>query len=144
MDSNSESDEEIFKIEKDSVLSNDLAHRVNENFIEHDAVDSLLSVLKKHGHPSLPCTARTLLGTIKNVTTEQKSAMAYIYLGLDKKQLQSYYFSVSLEQQYELSELSISFNIDGLPLFKRQTLPFGLYYAKFTTNLFKFFLLLLL
>lgn len=117
MDSDSESDEEILKIEKDSVLSNDLAHWVNENFIEHNAVDSLLSVLKKHGHPSLPCTARTLLGTIKNVTTEQKSGMEYIYLGLEK-QLQSYYFSLSLEQQYELSELSISFNIDGLPLFK--------------------------
>ena len=39
---------------------------MNENFIEHNAADSLLSDLKKkHGYSSLPGTARTLLETIK-------------------------------------------------------------------------------
>ncbi|VDI56277.1 Hypothetical predicted protein [Mytilus galloprovincialis] len=72
-----DSDEEDF--EKDTILANDLAQWVNENSIEHNAVDALLGVLKKHGHSSLPLTARTLLGTMKNVTTEIKSGMEYIF-----------------------------------------------------------------
>ena len=85
MDTDSESDEEILKIEKDSVLSNDLAHWVNENFIEHNAVDSLLSVLKKHGHPSLPCTARTLLGTIKKCDYRTEIGNGIYLFGFRKK-----------------------------------------------------------
>ena len=33
---------------------------------------------QKHGHSSLPYTTRTQLGTMKNVTTEMKSALEYI------------------------------------------------------------------
>ncbi|XP_071156899.1 uncharacterized protein [Mytilus edulis] len=54
---------------------------------------------------------------MKNVTTEIKSGMEYIFFGI-VKQLQSCYSSLSEEKQSELSEVSLSFNIDGLPLFK--------------------------
>ena len=68
-----------------NLLANDLSQWVNAHSIDHNAADSLLGVLRKHGHSYLHMTARTLMGTAKTVETEIKSGMQYIYFEIEKQ-----------------------------------------------------------
>lgn len=61
------------------MLSDRLAQWINQFQIKHNAVDSLLNILRENGHPELPKTARTLLATCDRVDWEVKSGMKYIY-----------------------------------------------------------------
>lgn len=99
------------------MLAQDLSQWVNSHCIDHNATDSLLGLLRKHGHSNLPMTARTLLGTPKNVPTEMKSGMQYIYFGVEK-QLLSHLELYPEETLRDVATFDISLNIDGLPLFK--------------------------
>ncbi len=63
------------------MLSDRLAQWTNQFQIKHNAVDSLLNILRENGHPELPKTARTLLATCDRVDWEVKSEMKYIYMG---------------------------------------------------------------
>ncbi len=85
----------------------------NECQVKHNAVDKLLKLLKRHGHPELPSTARALLGTLRQVPVELKSGMEYIYLGLAAG-ITKYLASVT----EDATVLHISLNVDGLPLFR--------------------------
>lgn len=89
----------------------------NQFQIKHNAVDSLLNILRENGHPELPKTARTLLATCDRVDWEVKSGMKYIYMGCKEQLIQhlKMYPSSVLGQ---MGELDISLNIDGLPIFK--------------------------
>ena len=97
-------------------LENELAVWVNDYQVKHNAVDSLLQVLQRHGHSELPSTARTLLGSATEVITEIRSGMDYIYFGA-KTEILKHIKSYPLDYRNKLENLEISLNIDGLPLF---------------------------
>lgn len=85
--------------------------------IAHNAIDDLLKELKNHGHPELPSTARTLLQTPRSVKTVTKSGMECVHFNLREslsRQLQHYPRDIT----EGITTLEISFNIDGLPIFK--------------------------
>lgn len=70
--------------ERNSCVRNDLVSWINKHQIKHNAADDLLKILKAHGNNTLPLSARTLLKTDKNVLTEEKSGMSYVYLGIEE------------------------------------------------------------
>ncbi|KAI2645646.1 hypothetical protein H4Q32_029608 [Labeo rohita] len=65
-------------------IARDIASWSMENGIAHNAIDSLLKLLKKHGTKDLPSCSRTLLDTPKAVNIQQKSGMEYFYFGVEK------------------------------------------------------------
>lgn len=97
----------------DEHLERALVSWVNSYGVNHNAVDGLMKILKRHGHPDLPSSSRGLLGTMRSVPTEVKSGMDYVYLGLApgiKKNLDAF--------RPDVNTINLSLNIDGLPLFK--------------------------
>ena len=77
---------------------------MNNFQVKHNALDNLLTILKSK-------TART-------ITVQSKSGMEYLYFALSEeimKNVARYPCSVT----DNLNALELSFNIDGLPLFKR-------------------------
>ena len=66
----------------DESLQVELASWANEFPVKHNTMNGLLALLKKNGHPNLPSSARTLLGTTRSVSVQVKSGMDYIYLPL--------------------------------------------------------------
>ncbi len=70
------------------MLSDRLAQWTNQFQIKHNAVDSLLNILRENGHTELPKTARTLLATCGRVDWEVKSGMKYIYMGCKEQLIQ--------------------------------------------------------
>ncbi len=113
VDSDVQSNEEV----EDNSLQDELITWINAFQIKHNAVDSLLKVLKGHGHPELPKTARTLLRTARNVEIQMKSGMEYVCFPLRAeilKQLRRYP-QAAIEG---IETLELSLNVDGLPLFK--------------------------
>ena len=88
----------------------------HKNEIKQNAIDGLLKILQEFGH-NVPSTARTLLKTPRTVETEERSGMQYSYLDLRKvllKNIELYKKCGNLEG----NDLHLSFNIDGLPIFK--------------------------
>ena len=77
----------------------------------------MLKLLRAHGNNTLPLSARTLLKTDRNVKTEEKSGMSYIYLGL-KKSLIIHFEKYPPETKQKTRNIEVSLNIDGLPLFR--------------------------
>ncbi len=102
-------------------FSDSLAKWTSEFQIKHNAVDSLLMILRKNGHRELPKTARTLLETCDSVNLQVKSGMQYIYLDC-KEQLLKHLKMYPHSFLSKLRELDISLNVDGLPLFKSSSL----------------------
>ena len=101
----------------DAGLAADLASWMNQFSIHQNTGDSLLKILRKHGHQDLPLCCKTLLTADRHVSTLEKSGMEYVYLGL----IQEFSNHVS-KYTNEVREkdfcLEISLNIDGLPLFR--------------------------
>ncbi len=85
--------------------------------VKHNAVDHLLKVLQQHGHTDLPSTARTLLKTPRHVATIQKSGMEYFHYPLHQKLLE-HLDKYPVEELQDHDTIDLSFNVDGLPLFK--------------------------
>jgi len=88
-----------------------------KHLIKHNAIDDLLKGLKQNGHSDLPSTARTLLKTPRIVKSVVKSGMECVHFNLREslhEQLQRY----PREIMEGVSTLELSFNIDGLPIFK--------------------------
>ena len=101
----------------EDLLAEDLAKWANNFRVKHNALDDLPTILKSAGHPNLPSSARTLLRTARTITVQSKSGMEYLYFPLSeeiKKNVARYPCSVT----ENLNALELSFNIDGLPLFK--------------------------
>ena len=74
-------------------------------------------MLRQNGHSHPLKTARTLLKTVIHVDTKNVSGMDYVNLGLEKQILKSINKYTS-DMRREIEQLELSFNVDGLPLFK--------------------------
>ncbi|CAB4005638.1 Hypothetical predicted protein [Paramuricea clavata] len=101
----------------DDALGDDLAKWANDFQVKQNATDSLLKILKDSGYPNLPSSAHTLLNTTRNVPLQNKSGMQYIYFPFARELVKNLnrYPSVITDA---IDTLELSFNIDGLPLFK--------------------------
>ncbi|KAJ8016323.1 hypothetical protein DPEC_G00006000 [Dallia pectoralis] len=111
------SDSDLDFIFAGTSLAADLAAWTSEFQVKHNAVDALLKLLKKHGHPQLPSTACTLMRTAREVKTVEKSGMDYLHYPLKEKLVETLdRYPVQLVT--DLDTLELSFNVDGLPLFK--------------------------
>ena len=113
--STSESDDSDDDFESD--LRADLIEWVNGYQIKHNAVDSLLKILKKSGHDQLPGSTRSLIKTARYVPLAEKSGMQYIYFPV-KEELMRQFLRYPTMTKESVTALEISLNIDGLPLFK--------------------------
>ena len=65
--------------DEDSAVASIFREQLKEWAIDfgekHNAVDALLKVLKRNGHPELPSTARTLLESTNEVDVETESGL---------------------------------------------------------------------
>lgn len=105
------------KMEPEQSLTEKLREWVNQYNIKHNAVDSLLSIWREQGYTDLPKTARTLMRTKNDFEMKDISGVSYTYLGL-RKQLKANVLRYPKAALEHLSDLEISLNIDGLPLFR--------------------------
>ena len=85
--------------------------------MKHNAVDELLKLLQRSGHPQLPSTARTLLKTPRAIESSELSGMQYIYFEL-KEQLLAAFRKYPQNIQENTQHIELSLNVDGLPLHK--------------------------
>lgn len=84
--------------------------------VPHNAVDSLLKILTPLC-PSLPKDSRTLLKTPINIEVTTLDTGEMVYMGI-LSQIQKQLKLNIVPSNSEDREIKISFNIDGLPLFK--------------------------
>ena len=83
--------------------------------IKHNAADALLKILRDQGHEDLPSTAKTLLKT-KRIESQMVSGVECVNFGV-MEQL------ITCLNRYpcdviDITEIEVSLNVDGLPLFK--------------------------
>lgn len=135
----SDSEYESENVEKPS-LCEDLTTWVNQNNISHNATDQLLKILKGHGLDQLPSTARSLLKTKRNVEVITKAGMEYFYFGLERG-LVNNLEKIQSNELENVSEIVVSFNIDGLPLFKSTRTSLwpilcGMYFESYSVQVF--------
>ena len=105
-------------------LFDGLAKWASDFQIKQNALDSLLKLLKQIGHHNLPCSARTLLNTARDIPVQQKFGMQYIYFPL-ATQLLKYLKGYPTNKILATESIEISLNIDGLPLFKSSQSSLG-------------------
>ena len=77
----------------DGFLEDRLRCWPNDFQIKQNALDSLLKILKKSGHPTLPTlpsSARTLMKTARVVQIQQKSGMEYKYFPIARQLLKHF------------------------------------------------------
>ena len=98
-------------------LKESLAQWSTYEGVTHRQVDTLLKLLSRQGIDGLPLTTRTLLGTNTKVTSELRSGMDYIFLGV-RVQLQQHLQAYPRDILANINEVQLSLNLDGLPLFK--------------------------
>lgn len=98
-------------------LHNDLASWATATNQTHKAINDLLHVLRSHGH-TLPKDARTLLDTPQGVPIENKCNGQYIYYGIER------YLLEHLAKETLPGQVALSFNVDGVPLFKSSKMCF--------------------
>ena len=117
LDVSEASDSEVDSEVGDDLLTDKLAKWANNFQVKHNAVDSLLKILQESGHPNLPSSTRTLLNTARKVPVQIKSGMQYIYFPFANELIKnlSRYPNASTA---DLDTIELSFNVDGLPLFK--------------------------
>ena len=111
------SDSEIEDIQREDIsFRKEIIAWANTYQIKHNAIDSLLKLLRKNGHHELPASAKTLLKTVRDIMLDTKSDMQYTFFGVESeivKNLDKY----PQEIKDNIDFLDISLNVDGLPLF---------------------------
>lgn len=103
-----------------SSLRNDLKYWAIDNNITHSAIDNLLLILKKHCKDiSVPLHSRTLLNTNREVveTTAIGNTGHYWHNGLKRN-------IIEIAKIFDDENIILSFNIDGLPIYKSSTKAF--------------------
>ncbi|KAK9687290.1 hypothetical protein QE152_g36557 [Popillia japonica] len=92
---------------------------ISNTSVPHSAITELLHILSPY-HPELPLDCRTLLKTPTQISTKQLDNGSYCHFGL------SNYLKCSFlpNSQFESDTIKISFNIDGLPLFRSSNIQF--------------------
>ncbi|KAB0790497.1 hypothetical protein PPYR_15104 [Photinus pyralis] len=85
----------------------------------HASVTSLLHILHSY-HPELPLTAKALLKTPRRLHTKPLGRGEFYYMGIAK----SVKCVLSSFQQIVHTQIEISFNIDGLPIFNSSSQQF--------------------
>lgn len=99
-----------------------LRQRLIEWIIEYRiakrAVNALLSILISNGEHSLPRDYRTLLSTPTNVKITPVAGGSLWYNGIKRS------LNVLFENLEENLDISLTFNIDGLPLYKSSKMNF--------------------
>ena len=108
--SSEESDIEHRKIHD---FKHELAEWALSGNIAQNSVTKLLGILRKH-NMDVPAQATTLLRTPRNVNVQRKSGGDYIYIGLEK----GIRNSLSSVPADTMQVIELSFNIDGLPVYK--------------------------
>lgn len=93
----------------------DLSKWATQSGCSRSSLNDLLTVLRKHGL-RVPRDSRTLLQTPRSVNTLQKCGGDYLYLGIESGILKV--VSTHPEQFSDANEISLTFNVDGVPLFK--------------------------
>lgn len=117
----SSDDEAVLNFASQDNLKNFLQQWALTHQIPHLALSALLVFLNANGHPELPTTARTLLSTPRNLTSEIMSGMEVVQFGL-RRGLDAQLSKYPETMIQKLDTLEISLNIDGLPLFKSSKL----------------------
>lgn len=115
--SRTSTDSESDDSDVDCKLTIGLKQWIDKYDVKLNAVDGLLKLLKENGHSELPACARTLIGSSDPIQVVTKSGMEYYYFGL-KTQISNYLKFVPKLKLNSLTHIEISFNVDGLPLFK--------------------------
>lgn len=101
-----------------SLLTSDLCQCVIEHNVPRTFVNRLLKVLKPF-HSELPTDYRTLLKSNITFDTKKISDGEYVHIGLKKQIQQKLLIHTNISETIE-----ISFNVDGIPLFKSSNLSF--------------------
>ncbi len=98
-------------------IASDLVSWINKHQMKHNTADDFLKLLKAHGNNTLSLSARTLLKTDRNVQTQEKSDMSYIYLGVEESLMRCFQ-KYPPETKQSTVNIEVSLSVDGLPLFK--------------------------
>lgn len=93
------------KLNKDDLQDWAISHNIT-----HVALNSLLRILRQSGHQDLPCDARTILKTPREIKIDQLDNGRYWHTGLTNS-LRNLFSNLS-----ESKLISLVFNIDGLPV----------------------------
>ena len=101
--------------EEDHTLNKDLAVWAVKSGCTREALNSMLAILRLHGHDDLPKDSRTLLKTPRNVEVSEISDGQYHYLGILRGIKNTFQIFPEIKQQ---DTISLTVNIDGLPLSK--------------------------
>lgn len=97
-------------------LAEELKKWISEYNISHNAADALLRILRDQGHKLLPSTAKTLFKT-DPVKSQMVDGVECVKFGVTEQFmmcLKRYAYNYARD----ITELEISLNVDGLPLFK--------------------------
>lgn len=99
------------------LFSEGLAKWISQSTVSQADSDKLLLFLKSNGHPELPLTTRTLLGTKRSVELRNVSDMDFCNLVLSQ-QLSNNLNCYSRSDLLVVDTLELTLNIDGINLFK--------------------------
>lgn len=144
VESDSDSDTSFIEEDDNEILRKKLAVWAKEENMTLSAITSLLTILRCHGHPTLPKVGQTLLHT---PTTKHAIVQVdpgyYAHIGLEKNLLR---LLANNKNKIKNSVLSIDINIDGVPITKstkksfwpilgrcselsKEPFPIGIYYG---------------
>lgn len=115
-----ESNDEEYNIqEKKLSMMEELKNWSLQNRITHTAVSQLLVLLSKHGIKHLPKDCRTLLRTPRTIFIRQMGPSGEFWYGGIKQCLLD-----ALSDVQESIQISLNFNIDGLPISRSSKFQF--------------------
>jgi hypothetical protein len=91
----------------------ELANWATSHNVNHSSLDSLLTLLRRNGHDTLPKTARTLLKTPKFTVVKQVPPGEYVHFGLENCIID--HLRMLLPEDLP-KKIDILVNVDGVPI----------------------------